>query len=335
MYKKIKLWVKNNWGDPVWSAVIAGIILTALALIVKWIFNIPVKPIFLKLVSIFTFFFNWLLSYSNVMNWMIFIAVLALLLILYRVIIKLYHLFKVEEVKPKSSFYNKISESSQSFFDYRVAQAFPGVRGFKWIDSPKEAMKSLNVLLKHPVIFQSKADDDCRLDPVYWVRAGDSMHISTFKALSKTKCLINIDELNVKRLAVYRADNYKFDFIYIEVNGEKQIGINRITKENIIYDIDNFGYSSEEYAIFNKRVISRSNYDDGSTIVKDKIVNTSGATLRRRFLSNYNLFIIASDSIYNSAEFDKFSENYLNLIIKGERTFEEMFEEMKKRKFIQ
>jgi len=51
--------------------------------------------------------------------------------------------------------------------------------------------------------------------------------------------------------------------------------------------------------------------------------------LRVRYLSKYNLIIAAADSPYNSKKFDAISKEYLNGILNGTHTLEELVDKAK------
>ena len=42
-------------------------------------------------------------------------------------------------------------DSPNHFFDYRVGKAFPGVRGVKEFNNPKECVDRLEILLRNPL----------------------------------------------------------------------------------------------------------------------------------------------------------------------------------------
>ncbi|MEH6766103.1 MAG: hypothetical protein V7655_16505, partial [Aequorivita antarctica] len=146
-----------------------------------------------------------------------------------------------------------------------------------------------------------------------------------------TKLLIGIREFKIKRIGVFVSDSYYKSFIYVETSGEKQTGVYKLTKDDIERHIDSFGYSFEEYGLFkNKIKLTRGEYDDASKVIKDKVVDTFGAELRVRFLSDYNFLITANQSPFNSSKFDRESHESMNKILKGEMKAEEFIESLKK-----
>ncbi|MDI1355374.1 MAG: hypothetical protein PSX36_10670 [bacterium] len=84
--------------------------------------------------------------------------------------------------------------------------------------------------------------------------------------------------------------------------------------------------SSEEYGLLGKKPIRREQYDDGATVIKDKVVDATGADLRIRYLSDYNFLIAAKQSPYNSNKFSRESKDFLNDILQGKQTTEKFFE---------
>lgn len=345
--------IKKYWADPVWSKVIAGIILgilTAIYLAVKsLIMHIPYKTAFFQLLT----FFQSTTSINNA----VIVAIVAVLIYLVFKLLSVRKQIQIQELQPESATTasdNKtnaesndnaieeelpiISELSTAFFCARVASAFPGVRGLEWINSPSGAVKRLDILLRKPLRFKPheiKAGTmnpnllGYRSDPIWWFRAGLSLQIERFELLSKTKCLINHDELEINKIAVFHGDAYYRDFVYVETKPDKQIGLYERTDQDIKEASKLYGYFAEEYALYNGKPIKRTEYDDGAAVINGKVVDTFGADLRRRYLTKYNFIITAAGSPYNSHAFDRMSEKYFNGILDGTCRLEDMIEEMK------
>ncbi len=145
---------------------------------------------------------------------------------------------------------------------------------------------------------------------------------------------MNIDQLKIKRIAAYHGNLYYKDFVYVEVEGEKQTGLYSYSQEDINKHIDSFGYSREEYGLIKNRIgwttpIRREDYDDGATVQGGKVRDALNAKLRIRYLSKYNFIIAAKGSPYNSRKFERESKEYLNKILKNEIEPEEFFESLK------
>jgi hypothetical protein len=64
--------------------------------------------------------------------------------------------------------------------------------------------------------------------------------------------------------------------------------------------------------------ITWAEYDDGGAERKGKVIDTRGAKLRLRYLSDYNFMICAKESPFNSSQFDLESDGYFDRIIKGQ-----------------
>lgn len=94
------------------------------------------------------------------------------------------------------------------FFHDRVCKAFPGVRSYKWFDDPYEAIERLPILLENPVCFNDSDGYSAFIDPVCIFRSGSSSAIKRFKRIDSKHCLINNDEMIVKRIAVVRIGSY-------------------------------------------------------------------------------------------------------------------------------
>jgi hypothetical protein len=221
----------------------------------------------------------------------------------------------------------KISKISTVFFNHRVSSAFPAIRGLEWFLDPEIAVERLCILLQSPLRFEYTEVREARADPIWWFRGNGALFIDNFKSLTKTKCLMDIYELEIEKIAAYRADSYYRDLVYIEVKGEKQTGAYNITEKEIKNNIEYFGYSSEEFGLFGTIPIKREEYDDGAAVINGKVTETLGKTqLRKRYLSKYNFIIAAADSPYNSPKFEDYSKEYLDGILKGTHTLEDLIE---------
>ncbi len=354
----MKNWINKYWKDPVISTVIAGIILAILTSIYLMIKSFVSQISFMdELYNLFSFLGNS----TPIYNWLLIVTLIIFSILIFKLLSKrrkITHNYrhtidKQKKINTASKSLNngnikrketenkptntikipetiikkepEIYEISTSFFYHRVSGAFPGIRGLKWFSNPEVAVQRLQLLLTSPLTFKYSHNNECRTDPIWWFRGNNSMFINHFRTLSKTKCLMNIQELEIERIAVYHGDAYYKDFIYVETKPEKPIGIYDTSKENIIERIKHFGCVKEEFGLYKGKPITRNEYDDGAAIIKGKVVDIIGATeLRVRYLSKYNFIIAAADSPYNSTKFDTISEEYLNGILNGTHTLEEL-----------
>lgn len=341
--KKILLILKENWEDPVWSKVIAagiisisGIILTsAYSIIVSVYYSIPFDEVL-----------NGILKALNkgleVKIWLLSLFIIFYLFLTLPPFLELVrNIFtKVRNRKNQNGVTtNQESPSAPrhttTFFHQRMASAFPGIRDVTWFENPKEAINRLEELLKEPIKFEPKyADFESR--PIWWFRGGSALYIEEFKRIGffGRKVLMNSDRLKIKRIAAYQGASYYKDFVYVEVEGEKQSGIYNFDEEDIKRRIDLRGYSWEEYGVIEnwigwKTPITREEYDDGARVVNGKVKDAMDAKLRTRYLSDYNFIIAAKGSPYNSLKFNKYSESYFNRILKNEIKPDEFFEFLK------
>ncbi|CAM4080933.1 hypothetical protein [Zobellia nedashkovskayae] len=324
---------EKYWKDPVWSKVISFAIIgvgtfifTTIYIWIKSLYDeVPFKEISIKV-------FEYLKSTTEINTFLFWIILTILGIFSTSFIYSLYIRFK----KPKKEL--EIEEdkelprtgmNSTALFSSKLAGAFSGQRGFKWYES-SEAIMRLEKFFEPPLKYEPIGEEAVST-PIWWFRAGSSMYIDEFKKLSKTKLLIGIREFKIKRIGVFVSNSYYKSFIYVETSGEKQTGVYKITKEDIKRDINTFGYSSEEYAIFkNKIKLTREEYDDASKVIKGKVVDTFGSELRVRFLSDYNFLITANQSPFNSRKFDIESHDSMNKILKGEMKADDFIESLKK-----
>lgn len=213
-------------------------------------------------------------------------------------------------------------DSSTTFFEYRFRKAFPGVRGMKEFTDPKECVDRLEILLREPL---HKKDLQ---SPIWWFRGNSNLYIHKFKRLSKTKFLMNFDEIEVKRIVVYSAPEYYKTFVYVETYPEKTTGLyGDIKSEDIASWIEWYGEYHEEYAVYNGRNITRQEYDDGAAVIDGKVVDVEGkAELRIRYLTTYNFLICAQFNPINESKHDRTFKEILNGILRSANTVDEIIE---------
>ena len=219
--------------------------------------------------------------------------------------------------------------NSAELFADRLKYAFPGQRGFKWYYS-RAAVRGLEKLFKPPLKFGNSEKIDHPI-PFWWFRSASPISISSYKTISKNKVLIGSHEFKIKRIGVFMSSFHAKSFIYVETAKEKQTGVNNLTDLNIKKQIDGFGCSFEEYGVLNENTrISKEHYEDGATSINGKIMDTTTAQLRRRYLSDYNFLIGANQSVFNAPSFKAESQKRMDSILKAEIKAEEFIERLKK-----
>lgn len=225
---------------------------------------------------------------------------------------------------------HSISIAPTVFFSERIALSFPGIRGVKWFEG-KKAIYRLLRLLKNPCTFHEISGYGADNHPIYWFRGFSTMYIEAFTQLSSEKCLMNSKELIISKIAVYTSDSYYKHLVYVEILPDSPIGVySPLTKENKQLQMNDYGYIFEEYGLFKETPIKRTEYDDGAAEIEEKIVDTFGAVLRRRFLSKYNFIIAPKYSPYNTNEGYNLGERFMGAILRGEKTFEDFVIEFEK-----
>jgi len=223
-----------------------------------------------------------------------------------------------------------ISSAPTVFFSRRIAKSFPGIRGLKWFKNPKEATDRLELLLKKPLTFEKSLGYGVTSDPIWWSRGYSDLPITHFERLSETKCLIDSEELEIDKIAVYHSMAYWQCVVYVQVNGEEPIGLYSQTEKNIKDIIQRRGYYDEEYGLYDGIPITRSCYDDGAAVIDGKVTDTSGAKLRVRYIGQYNFIIASKFSPIACNEFEEYSETAFNDILRGKLRFEDMLKFIEK-----
>lgn len=321
------------WGDPVWSKVISAGIITVLGSIITTLFllgkalvdKISFKEAFKNLLS----FLNRTTLINNllILICIVFIAITTLNFII-KIIKDIRQKRKAEKTEPAKEELPLVPFEPSVFFAYRLAGAFPGQRGLVWYNDPKVIVERLSLLFQNPIKFKIDSSNRFSPHPIWWFRESSSMYIEHFEKLSKTKVLMGVKELEIKRMAVKIDQVYYKCYIYLEVKGEKQTGLYNIEDSDIKRHIENFGYSWEEFGLYKNIAIRREEYDDGAAIIKGKVVDTFGAKLRTRFLTDYNFIIAGHDSPFNSQRFERGTDKYFDDILSGKIEAESLFEFM-------
>lgn len=328
IYKVIK---DKYWGDPVWSKVISagiiavlGSIITTLYLLGKALIDkISFKEAFSSLLPFFKK--ATLINNLVILICIVFIAITTVNVIL-KFIKDVRQKRKANLTEPAKEELPLVPFEPSVFFAYRLAGAFPGQRGLVWYNDPKVIVERLLILFQKPIKFKSDEREGFSSHPIWWFRETSSMFIENFEKLSKTKVLMGVNELEVKRMAVNIDQAYYKCFIYLEVKGEKQTGLYNIEDSDIKRHIETFGYSWEEFGLHKNIPIRREEYDDGAAIIKGKVVETFGAKLRTRFLTDYNFLIAGHDSPFNSQRFEIGTDKYFDDILSGKIEAERLFE---------
>ena len=224
----------------------------------------------------------------------------------------------------------KATEESTVFFARRMAAAFPGVRGVVEFTNRCQIIKCLSILLQSPLKFEhglERADTD----PVWFFRDGATENISSFKHIEHKKVLMNVNELLIKRIVVFR-DNGRYygEYVYVEVEADKPCGCYSYNQDEVNSIVDSMGYYYEEFASFKpawylpEKKITRQEYDDNTVVMYGRHWHLNGkAQLRARYLSPYNFILAAKFSPFNCNEFDRTSGDYFKGMLEGAVTNEQ------------
>lgn len=215
----------------------------------------------------------------------------------------------------------RLNQTSTAFFDYRFAQAFPGVRDTTWF-AGKEAVKRLEVLLQSPLVF---GDDSDYQIPIWWWRDGN-MHISEFRRLNGRTVLIDSKELKIKYIAAVPSTDYHRRFVYILADPMKPCGAYIWDEEEIGRWVNEHGYAWEEYGLYKgRKAVTRKEYDDNATIIRGKPITLGGKVeLRERYITPYNLLLAAHMSAINNTDFDSILRGYMDGILQGTKSIDDL-----------
>lgn len=132
---------------------------------------------------------------------------------------------------------------------------------------------------------------------------------------------MDIKELKIKKIAACKGRFYYKNFVYIECDADQPTKLYKYKKNEIQNMLEEFGYYSEEYAVFKNNKITRHEYDDGSAVIKGKLQQVDESKLRVRYLTKYNFIVTAKFSPYNCQRFDIESQKYFDDLLKDKVPF--------------
>ncbi|MDB9808388.1 toll/interleukin-1 receptor domain-containing protein [Yoonia sp.] len=214
-------------------------------------------------------------------------------------------------------------------FNERFRMAFPGLRGIQWFDEEAMISERLAILLDQPLRIgtpQSYSSLAC------WWRGSSNMPIDNFAHIEQRHFLLDIEELNIDRIAAVNLGAHYQCFIYIQAASDGPTGLYELPKEGFEESLGFKGYVDEEYGLVDGTLpISRAEYDDGAAIIDGRPVDVRGRVeLRVRHLSPYNLIVAPHCSPINNMKFDSVFESQMNGILNGQSSLEELCEEIRR-----
>jgi hypothetical protein len=204
-------------------------------------------------------------------------------------------------------------------FSERFAQAFPGVRGVAWFDDNETIAHRLQILLQEPLSFKEGS-------LAGWWRGPANLQIEHFEHIEGPHFLMDIEELNIQRVAAVNRGSYFRAFVYVETAADEPTGLYPSGADVLARQIQTFGYANEEYGLVDEKLpVSRAEYDDGAAIIDGRPIDIRGrVALRARYTSPYNFLIAPLMSPINNTDFDYALESYLNRLLQGEEVLEDM-----------
>lgn len=219
-------------------------------------------------------------------------------------------------------------------FDGRLRDAFPGLRGVQKFQNEK-AIERLQVLLREPLFVDLNDLGVGQIIPFWWLRGQATMHIQGFERLDANRMLLNIEELRIKYIvAVREFSAEERNFVYVHAMPEKPTGLYKYPrgwlKKYLQHHLDEgWGYYFyEEYGLWNNKLITRQEHDDGAAVIDGSPIRTSESKLRVRYLTSYNFVICGQDHVLNSVlpNVDETATKILDEILLGTKTVDNLIE---------
>ena len=201
-------------------------------------------------------------------------------------------------------------------FVERFGQSFPGVRGIQWFDSEEDVVERLTTLLSPPLLNSA----------IWWWRDGNNQ-IEEFTHKGGRNFLMDVYELNIRRIAAVNNSRYDREFVYVELNAMEPTGLYSTTADRIAEvksGTGDWSYYWEEYGLVDPgHQITRAEYDDGAAKINGKLHKLGDkAHLRVRYVTPYNFLIAPQESPINDPNFDEQLTKYLDALLLKEGELE-------------
>ncbi len=143
--------------------------------------------------------------------------------------------------------------------------------------------------------------------------------------------MLDVIELDVDFIVPVREfTDEKRNFVYLQAKPEKETGLYKY-EDNWLQKYmnqgldENHGYFFyEEYGVWKDKLITREEYDDGSAIIDGKPTRVSGAKLRIRYVTPYNIVICGQDNVLNNFRIDEAATKLFDDILLGRKSVEDL-----------
>jgi hypothetical protein len=119
-------------------------------------------------------------------------------------------------------------------FSERFGQAFPGVRGIAWFDDNETIAHRLEILLQEPLSFKEGL-------LAGWWRGPANLQIEHFEHIEGSHFLMDIQELNIQRIAAVNRGSYFRTFVYVETAADEPTGLYPSGADVLARQIQTFG----------------------------------------------------------------------------------------------
>jgi nucleoside phosphorylase len=203
------------------------------------------------------------------------------------------------------------------FFNERTCDAFPGVRGVKEYDNPKEAIERLSDLLKEPLRPGGQY-------PIWAMDAMGSRPIDGFKQLGSECVKIGIARFRVERLWAYRSRAYWRDFVLLKFKADDPTGLHPVAAQSEIDErVKELGTHTEEYGVLDNEIITLAEHDDGAVIRNGRSKPTQGFEHEVRHLTRGAVVIASQFSplhAKNPHDFERVHVSFIRRFIEGKAT---------------
>lgn len=222
---------------------------------------------------------------------------------------------------------------SNELFEWRMSDAFPGLRDIEVINDPELAAERLEIVLRDPLYCNNPSNEEGRYYPFWWFRGTGNCPIRKFQRLDSDRCLVGMKELRIARIAAIRSfSTGERNFLYLESTGQKPVGCYEYEEGEIqcrLEETQQGKFESdycvgEEYGLWEGHAITREEYDDGAAMIDGEPTHVQGAELRVRYLTPHNMIVCPQRSVINNSDLDREMRQIMNSILRSEATISDL-----------
>ncbi len=212
-----------------------------------------------------------------------------------------------------------------AYFEYEFTRAFPELVRNRWYSDKSEIHQRLSLLLRNPTAVASGTGPD---DPIWYFRGPRAAAVRRFRVIDKETCLLNYQELNIRKVYVHKSVAYWQNYLYVVVGPQEQTGVNAITEQEIAETKEKYGFFREYFGLYKgkQQYLTAEEVENGHYVANGKVHPIDEPSeVRSRFLTECSFFIAPKASPLNTrgAEMEEFVEQFCEQNVNNIMTIEQ------------